>query len=211
MVSVKSGIVIRQDADVVRSRAKKLGLAVEVSTSWLLPWPKTLFLANGDAAPWNLLLAGFDFLEQWDAAVPSWQLASELGTPDERQRTKQIALDLRQPSYEFGLLFVRDNQAGRDLLGAWRAECGTGDDEYLAFLRAVHLVKPKLCVLPTSWLGKMQPPQPRRPLDVHRSRRSPNAKRPLVRIELEPGRFVKCHKGDEARVLAHFRRQRQTR
>lgn len=190
----------------VRGQAKKLGLAVKISSNWLLPWAKTLFLA-GEQIPWGLLPAGFEFLDKWDAAVPTWQLADGLGTAQERQRTERIALDLRQPTYEPRLLFVRDNPIGRELLGAWRAECGSGDDEHLAFLRAVHLVKPRLCVLPTSWLNQTGWPQPAQRM----SRQSSNAGRPLVRLELEPGRFVKVHAGDEERVLAHFRRQKKRR
>lgn len=208
----KSGIVIRQDSAVVRGKAKKLGLAVKVSDGWLLPWSKTLFLINSEAAPWDLLSFGFEFLDKWDAAVPSWELAEGLGTAEERQRTEKIALDLRQPTYEPRLLFVRDNPAGRELLGAWRAECGEGDDEHLAFLRAVHLVKPKLCVLPSTWLAKMERRTQQFLTRLARRRRPTTpSSRPLVTVELEPGRFVKCHKGDEERVLAQFKRQRKAR
>jgi hypothetical protein len=34
---------------------------------------------------------------------------------------------------------------------------------------------------------------------------------PLVQVELEPGRFVKCHRGDEERVRAIFKLQRGAR
>lgn len=209
---VQNGIVIPKRSAVVRGKAKKLGLAVEVSKSWLLPWEKTLFLADGKRAPWNLLLSGFEFLDHWDAAVPTWELAEDLGTSEEQRRTEEIALDLRQPTYEPRLLFIRDNLAGRDLLGAWRAECGHGDDEHLAFLRAVHLVKPKLCVLPSTWLTKMER-RTQQFLNRLATTRQPNAivNGPLIRVELEPGRFVKCHAGDEERVLAQFRRQKGAR
>lgn len=203
---VSSGIVIRSDSEIVRSRAQRLGLAVEVSATWLLPWERTLFLADVDAAPWDLIRVGFDFLDKWDAAVPTWELAAELGAGAERERTEKIALDLRQPTYEPRLLFVRDNAAGQELLSAWRAECGQGDEEHLAFLRAVHLVKPRLCVLPASWLAKMKHRQPPASRQV-----APQKASPLVTVELETGRYVKCHRGDEARVRAQFARQRQAR
>ena len=38
-----------------------------------------------------------------------------------------------------------------------------------------------------------------------------NAGKPLVRVEVAPGRFVKCHEGDEARVREHFARQLEGR
>jgi len=133
-------------------------------------------------------------------------LAKDVGTPAERKRTKKVTLDLRIPLCEPGLLFIRSSEAGRALLERWRAECQQGSDERLAFLRALHIVKPKFCALPRSWLAE----------EAQRAKQDARAATSmmrrgifsLVRVEISPGRFVKCRAGDEDKVREQFNRQR---
>jgi len=192
--------------------ARRLGLQLRQGRKWKPAWDRTLFVSGEYAVPWDLLPAGFHFLRRWDAAAPLWRygvLAADVGTKVERKRTKKVALDLRILLYEPGLLFIRASEAGRALLETWRAECRKGEDERLAFLRALHIVKPKFCALPRSWLAE----------EAQRAKQDARAAVSmrrggtfvLVRVEIAPGRFVKCRPGDEEKVREQFETQRGRR
>jgi len=193
----------------ISSSARRLGLQLQQGREWAPAWERTLFVSGGYTVPWDLLPSGFHFLRRWDAAAPLWRygvLAKDVGTPAERKRTKKVTLDLRIPLCEPGLLFIRSSEAGRALLERWRAECQQGSDERLAFLRALHIVKPKFCALPRSWLAE----------EAQRAKQDARAATSmmrrgifsLVRVEISPGRFVKCRAGDEDKVREQFNRQR---
>jgi len=202
---MNGGIVLmRRGTKISTSNARKLQLDVRKGGNWSLPFERTLFLSGDYTVPWDLLPSGFHFLQRWDAAAPLWRygvLAADVGTDAERKRTAKLALDLRVPLYEPALLFVQANEAGRALMKAWRAECRPGDDERLAFLRALHIVKPRFCALPRSWLAEEER---RAKQDAATDRNVRKTVKPLVRLELAPGRFVKCRAGDEEKVKAHF-------
>jgi len=211
---LNAGIVLRQDNATARSKAAKCGLDVAVREDWALPWQNTLFIAPGTCVPWDLLCVGFDFLARWDVAAPFWRagvLARDLGTPAERERTQAIIHDLRVPIYSHELLFVRSSEAGRAFLSTWREECD-GGDERLGFLRAMASVKPIFCVLPRLWLADIAQ---REVSDRKAAQRSAAAGRtraePLITVEVAPGRFVKCHKGDQAQVVEQFRQMNARR
>jgi len=74
-----------------------------------------------------------------------------------------------------------------------------GVNRRLAFLRALYRVKPRLCVLPVTWLAKVAARSKQDAIAV-RGRGRPTGQR-LVEVELGPGRFVKCNPGDEDAVL----------
>jgi len=197
-------VVLRKAARISMSNARRLQLEVRKGGSWSPPFGRTLFLSGNYTVPWDLLPSGFHFLQRWDVAAPLWRygvLAADVGTPAEQKRTAKLALDLRVPLYEPALLFVQANDVGRALMKAWRAECRPGEDERLAFLRALHIVKPRFCALPRSWLAEEEQRAKR---DVATERNVRKVLKPLVRVEIAPGRFVKCHAGDEEKVKAHF-------
>lgn len=197
------GILLLGSDEVIESRAQHSGLAVEHGSKPALPFEKTLIVEAGTRVPFDLLPAGWHFLERWDAAVPFWrygQTAAGVGTPAEREATQTIIRDLRVLLHATELLFVRRNEAGEALMATWLAERG---DRRLAFLRAVYRVKPRLCVLPATWLLSARPAA----FTPARAIRK-NTARPLVRLELEPGRFVKVHAGDEEKVREQFRLQK---
>lgn len=219
-------LVIRAEDKTARVRAKRLGIAVVVSDGWEIDGP-TLF-ANA-TIPWDLVAAGFAFLERWDAAAPLWRygvLAEALGSAAERERTREITRDLRLPVYAPELLFVADNEAGRALVETWRRECDLtpspfptregGIDERLAFVRALYLVKPRFCALPRSWLAELEGSErlgrperlPKR--DDHRGRLR-HSSQSLVTVQVGPSQFVKCKPGDEAAVLKRYQMMQASR
>lgn len=195
----------------IEKRAKTAGLKLERSETYSIPFDKTLIVRSGTRVPWDLLPAAWHFVERWDAAIPLWRYgvtAADVGTAEERQVTQAVIRDLRVLLHSVELLFVRRSKTGVRLVEVWQSE---GGDQRLAFLRALYQVKPRLCVLPTSWLAKIQQRSQQTLHGFRRHPRSPNAGRPLVTVELEPGRLVKCHAGDEEKVLAQFERQRKAR
>jgi hypothetical protein len=207
-----NGILLLGTDEVIESRARRYKVSLRCGEVVELPFEKTLITTPGTRIPWDLLLAAWRLLENWDAAVPLWRYdvtAASVGTAEEQAATRVVIRDLRVLLHAYELLFVRRNEAGEALVAAWVEECAAPPapqrgEQRLAFLRALYRVKPRLCVLPTSWLAAIEAQQ------VIRAK-SPNAGRPLVMIELEPGRLVKCHAGDEEKVREHYRRQKVAR
>lgn len=200
-----TGIVIRQEDAVARGKAAKCGVAIEVRQDWALPWGNTLFIMPGTCVPWDLVAIGFCFLSKWDMAAPFWRagtLAKDLGTPADREHTASVIHDLRVPVYSYELLFVRNSPVGQSFVSTWIAECEHGDYR-LAFLRALYAVKPTFCVLPRLWLADIAQREisDRKAMQRHPAARSA----PLVTVEIAPGRLVRCHKGDEAKVIDLYR------
>ncbi len=193
-------VVLRTADKTAQALAKKAHCPVVVSDSWELPGERVLFAGPGATIPWAMVPAAEGFLAHWDAAVPLWRygvLAEDLGTPAERERTRGITRDLRIPVYAPELLFVAGSDAGRELVATWRAECEHGRDERLAFIRAHYLVKPRLCVLPRNWLAETGAPL--RPQHTGAPTRRERAPLPegVRKVEIAPGRWVRCKAGEE--------------
>lgn len=202
MSKAVKGIVLSGPDKTIEAKAKNLKLPVTIDPGLPLAYKKTLFVAPGTIVPWDLLPAAWHFLERWDTAVPLWRCAvnaCDVGSKEEQRRTKRIVRDLRVLLHSVELLFVRDNADGRTLMETYRTELKDSNEPRLAFLRALYQAKPRCCVLPRSWLaGELQRAQrDARTLSARRS----SFQGPLVKVEIAPGRFVKCRPGDEEKVL----------
>jgi hypothetical protein len=200
------GLVVRINDPVACGKAKKLSVAVTVAQDWTLPWERTLFVAAGTCVPWDLVGAGFGFLERWDAAAPLWRYgatACTIGTPADQKRTQAVTHDLRLMVYAHELLFVRKSEAGEALISTWLAEYADGGDARLAFLRALYIVKPTFCALPRSWLADLAQRErsDQKAMLISRER---HFAEPLIRVEIAPGRFVQCHARDKEKVLEQY-------
>ena len=214
------GIVLREGDDHIRRNAKRMGLSVEVREELITPFDKTLFFTSGVKLPWDLLSVGYEFLEKWECAAPVWRydtLAVDLATGEERERTQALLRDLRVPLYAHELLFVKDSPGGNALLEAWQEELalfeGRGEPR-LAFVRALYRVKPLFLALPRSWLGQDRATRhittiPRPQARQERANRFEAA--PMVKVQIAPGRFVKCKPGEEETVKAEWARRGMTR
>lgn len=203
------GIVVIGVRDgAIESGAKRAKLDVQYSDAPVLAFDKTLIVASGTRVPWGLLPAAWHFLERWDAAVPLWRYsmkAADVGTKQEQKATRAVIRDLRVLLHSVELLFVRDNEDGRALIEAYNEELAGGGERRLAFLRAYYRTKPRMCVLPRTWLAEVQARAAR---DVKPSTVKPPQKLiDLVRVEIAPGRFVKCVAGEEERVREEFQRR----
>jgi len=208
-VSKTCGIVLLAADKTIQAKAKRAKLPVIIGKLGDLPFAKTLFVEPGTEVPWDLLPAAWHFLERWDAAVPLWRYsvnACDVGTKEDRKRTEKVAHDLRVLLHAVELLFIRKNATGQALLDSYRKEKAEGGEKRLAFLRALHIVKPRLCVLPRTWMAKIYE---RSKLEARRqSKRGKQRGEKLVIVEIEPGRLVKCHPGDEERVVEMLTRKR---
>lgn len=207
------GVVLTGADKGIQAKAKNVKLDVVIDPALPLAFDKTLFVEPGTGVPWDLLPAAWHFLdlERWDAAVPLWRYSvtgEDVGKAGDRKRTKAKIRDLRVLLHSVELLFVRDNEDGRALMEAYRHELSDRGDKRLAFLRALYQVKPRLCVLPRSWLAEVQQ-RVRKDAQAVRGRRKRAGK--LVTVEIGPGRFVKCHAGDEARVREQFAQRKRGR
>jgi len=197
------GIVCRGAIEIPRP-ARGAGWQVIMSDSDEIPWPQTLFISPPVNVPWDLLDTGFDFLNSWECAAPVWRydvMAADVARGDDVKRTQALLHDLRVPLYAYELLLVRDCENARALLATWRAESAEAvdGDPRLSFLRALYIVKPLFLALPRSWLSDIK----------ERGRRARIPSRVagadvLVRVEVEPGRFISCRQGDEETVKAEF-------
>lgn len=140
------------------------GITIEQMTDpmWAeLPHGYCLIYKSGAPLRTELLQVGFNLLTKWDAIAPILsyrQTAANIGDPLERGATEQAIGDLRVPVYDTRLIYVRNNEAGQELIARWHQEHTREDlpkhDERLAFMRALFAVKPRLCAAPVSWLGK---------------------------------------------------------
>jgi hypothetical protein len=202
------GILLCSPDKVIEGKAKSTRLPVIVTSDVRGPWAteRVLIVEPKTAVPWELLPAAWSLLERWDAAAPLWRygtLAKDLGTPDEQKRTAAIVHDLRIPVYACELLFVRNSAAGQELVRVWQAECAHGDSR-LAFVRALYVVKPLFCALPRSWLADVEQRshQDARSMATLARVRGPA----LSKVEIAPGRWVRCRPGEEERVKEHFQR-----
>lgn len=224
-------VLIGRDAK-IEARAKREKLPVLFGDYSSPPWERTLFVRAGTAVPWDLVPFGFHFIERWDAAVPLWRygvLAQDVGGPAEQTRTKAIVRDLRVLLYSHELLFVRNSEAGQALMRAFVEELGEtpphpdpraserlphqngGEGARLAFLRAMYRTKPRLCVLPRSWLADVLERSEQDARTKASTRRAARTGVPLVRVEITPGRFVQCYRGDEEKVKADFAKRKAGR
>jgi len=204
---MKDVLILREPDKQAQAQAKKYRLAVVIAKGSLaeIEFDRALIVAPGTTIPWDLVRHGFHFLKRWDAAAPLWRygkVAADVGGPAEQKRTQKVTRDLRILLYAHELVFVRDSPDGRALLAAWQEEMVGDGEPRLAFLRAVYRVKPLFLTLPRTWSSEVQRRRKERPV-----RRQSGRTVGLVRVEVAPGRYVRCKAGDEEKTLKQWRRQ----
>lgn len=201
-------LILREPDKQVQARAKRHRLEVVIADGSLaeIEFDRVLIVAPGTVIPWDLVRHGFHFLQRWDAAAPLWRygkVAADVGAPGEQKRTQKVTRDLRVLLYAQELLFVRNSPDGRALLATWEQEMAGGGEPRLAFLRAVYRVKPLFLALPRTWSSKVEGRRTKRP--ARRTRQSQRSK--LVRVEIAPGRYVRCKPGEEEKTKKQWERQ----
>lgn len=151
-----TGILVEGEAQaqITQSLLKTYNIALAVEEG--APYPRfdrTLIWNSASLRP-ELVPVGLGLLDTWQIAVPMAdykQLASTVGTQEERDLTLSVIRDLRVPTYETGIMFVRKCQETTDLLAMWQKDIKSGHDVHLSFLRALYTVKPLVLALPSTW------------------------------------------------------------
>lgn len=149
------GVVMSCESSDARSILSHLSTPVVVGGS--LVYEKTLFYTPGAPLPLSLIPVGFKFLDKWEIAAPLWsytELAADQGTEEERATTKKVIRDLRVPTYDTRLIFMRRCPRVQELFTAMENEKVTDQESNLrlAFMRVVYQVKPLILALPTTWM-----------------------------------------------------------
>jgi hypothetical protein len=183
-----NGILLRADNAAIRQAAKARRLPFEIGEP-SIPFERTLIVGSSVGVPWQLVDAGWRFLDRWECAAPlaNGLLAEGIGGPSDQERTRAVVRDLRVLVYCTDLLFLRQCEATERLIETWRAECD-GGDERLAFLRALYLVKPLMLALPRTWLTEATAAP--EVASVRVAHVSGNNR--LIHVQIAPGRTVCC-------------------
>lgn len=149
------GIVLT-DGEYNAYRQAKINIDVKRAPP-LLQFSKTMIYdGTFGRARDDLIPTGFKMLDKWQIVVPLHsytELACEIGTAQDRQITKDVVHDLRCMVYEPRFMFARKCQDIERLLHLWQEEKKCGQNDKLAFLRAVYQVKPLILAVPVTWIG----------------------------------------------------------
>ena len=158
----QAGLLIRGDSERL-SGLTEYGIESRKSDRIELPWPLTILWKPGTNASGRGAILGLTRLYNkpdtiaWEmvaALAHDRKLVRDIGSAEERAKTKELIGDLRLPIYQTGLLWVRKTDATEELLGAWQEEIDAGADEQHAFLRTLYTRRVLLCTLPTNWIGQ---------------------------------------------------------
>lgn len=192
------------------------------------PFARTLYV-DADTQFKGSPQPGFDLLDRWDFVIAEAETRSLAQTfPDNRREAAETAARLGTPHllyHNSGLFFWRTNAATTRLFRLWGEEWlrYQGWDEQIALLRALLVSEAVWLNVPYTWncrgpseawmvyhrfasrsarkfggqSGYTVVPNPRGV--------PPPPSRPLVRVQLSPGRYIRVYKGDEAQALAAFR------
>lgn len=171
-------------------------------------------------------LLGFEFLDRWDFVIAEAELRSLATTfPSNHHEADQTAAWLKTPHilyHNSGMFFWRRNETTLKLFDLWSQEWQKykGWDEQVALLRALLKSDALFLNVPFTWNCRgpagafllyhrfaSQAARKFRSRAVARHTGPPAIPaRPLVQLELSPGRWVKCREGDEEKVRAYFKR-----
>lgn len=167
------GVVLTSESETAAARLCEMGLQViSGGASEVVPFERTLLWDPAAPLRLDLIPNGFHLITRfaWQIAAPIWsyeQLARDIGSAEDRARTEAVIRDLRVPVYDCRVLFLRRCAEVEQLLEAWREECqlpeadgreheasGRDDALRLACMRALYRVRPLICALPVTWVGK---------------------------------------------------------
>ncbi len=92
--------------------------------------------------------------DSWEIAAPLLSLkslAKDIGSAEDKAKTKKVIGDLRFPVYDSRAVWVRKCPAAERVIAAWVAELEAGGGEYHSFIRALYTKRAMLCTLPAGW------------------------------------------------------------
>jgi hypothetical protein len=182
----------------------------------LSPWDQTLYV-DADSAFVSSPMPGFELLDLgWDMAIACHKkevAAEQWANCNERQASAKIIGSPLVLYHNSGMIFWRKNERTDELFDLWYEEWMKYQhwDEQIALLRALFRSKVAYMNLPLSWNSNIRKEafilhhwfgegyartelKRKKTISTTPHRRDP---RPMVRVEIAPGRWVRCYKGDE--------------
>lgn len=100
------------------------------------------------------LIPGEEEAEGWEMAASLLSLdkyASDIGTEEEKTRTKDALGDLRIPVYDARIIWARKTERAAAVISRWNGELKTSKDLNHSFIRALFTERAMLCTLPLDW------------------------------------------------------------
>lgn len=154
-VSIGSGILVVGDEDKGRKTLEPIKTEIDIVYGVInLPFQYTVIWNTELPLVVDKILVGLMLLQTWEMAIPFFDydtLAANVGSEEERNKTKAVIRDLRVPLYDTRLMFVKTTRETQYLIDTWVEEMRNGADEKHAFLRNLYKIKPLILALPTSW------------------------------------------------------------
>ena len=185
------------------------------------PFDRTLYV-DADTMFKRSPKIGFDLLDRWDLVVAETEtrsLTEGIAGAHECKQTAEFIGSRHILYHNSGMIFWKRNERTSRLFDLWSEEWKrfSGWDEQVALLRALIRSDVMFLTVPHTWncyrsedsyllhhwfgggQARIEAKQRQvfdRPKDVRR----------LVKVEIAPGRFVKCHAGDEDKVKRYYRK-----
>jgi len=139
------------------------GVEVKHADTIELPWSLTAVLDKGALTTTTSTLLGLMRID-CDDDYPAWEMAAilesatelarDVGTVQEKERTLAIVGDLRVPIYNPSMVWIRRTTETENVIQLWNAEKAQGTERHHAFLRAIYQHGVMLCTLPANWIGE---------------------------------------------------------
>lgn len=200
----------------------------------LSPFEQSLYV-DADTEFLNSPVPAFEMLAKWDLLIAETETRSLKDSIAGTAESHWTASWLETPHllyHNSGMIFWRKNDITRKLFDLWSEEWQrfSGWDEQVALLRALLRSDAVYLTVPFSWncregarttllhhrfgtkTARKFGGRSRQPITVtSRAARGNHEGKPpaieLVRVEISPGRFVRCRKGEEEKVVVLFQQQ----
>ena len=183
------------------------------------PFDRTLYV-DADTAFKSNPKIGFDLLDRWDVVLAETQtrsLVEGLAGLKESQGTSKWLGTPHILYHNSGMIFWRKNEKTDRLFDLWSTEWQvySGWDEQVSLLRALLKSEVMFLTVPYTWNCYSDKESHilhhwfggRHARTESRQRRPQNVQteaRRMVKVEIKPGRFVKCYAGDEEKVKKYY-------
>lgn len=222
---------VRVDIDPFDRRARKgfkfLAGRIKPLMAKISPFEKTLYV-DADTKFKRSPQPGFDVLDRWDAALAETETRDLSGGVAGNIECRKTAEEIGTPYilyHNSGMIFWRRNEKTMALFDLWSEEWlrYQGWDEQVALLRALLKSEVLFLTLPYTWncyhkkdaylvhhwfgggQARIEMIQRIQARTGKKTTGFGQSEGKLVKIELSPGRWVKCLEGDEGKVRAHYK------
>jgi len=193
----------------------------------LTPFDQTLYV-DADTSFRKSPDIGFSLLKNADVIIAETQTRTIVDTvagDKESKYTCKLFNNTIMLYHNSGMIFWKKNEVTNKLFDLWSEEWLRFEnwDEQVALLRALLLSDAVFTTVPYTWncrqgrevffvhhwfgtgTARTKNPKPARIRNIH-----PRSGEKMIKVEVSPGRFVKCFSGDEDKIIQKFRTGRRT-